>query len=249
MYEKQIDRLIEVANKVLKNNITSIIEIGARDCTETLIFNKNFPKANIFSFECNPNTLPVCRNKVSSFKNIRLIESAVSETDGKITFNQIDQSKTVTTAIDGNPGASSIFKASGKYPVEQYAQKEIEVNSTRLDSFFKKNNISNVDILWMDIQGAELMALKSLGDFLKDIKIIHLELEFFEIYKGQPLFKDINAFLSKNNFNLIEFTSVGKYSGDGIYIRKDLKRNFVPNIILRILFRIRRKIKHILNKS
>jgi FkbM family methyltransferase len=248
MYEEHIDKVIKSAKRILGNNINTIIEIGARDCVETLIFNKNFPKSKIYTFECNPNTLPTCRKNVSGISNIQLIESAVSDTDGNITFNQIDSSKTITERSDGNPGASSIFKANKEYPLESYVQKEITVPSTRLDTFFKKNNITETDILWMDIQGAELMSMKSLGGLIHAIKIIHLEFEFFEIYKGQPLFRDINSFLKQNGFNLIELTTVGKYAGDGIYARKNLKRGYLPYFLLKFIFRLKRKIRTILKK-
>ena len=221
--ELQMNEVMGTARKLLKNNIGTILEIGARDCVETLVFNKNFPDSRIFTFECNPSTLPKCRNNVSNVSNIELIESAVSDKDGRITFNQIDSSKTITGRNDGNPGASSLFKASGKYPVEAYVQKEIRVPSIRLDTFFTDKGIDEVDILWMDIQGAELMALKSAGEHIKKIKIIHLELEFFEIYKDQPLFKEVHAFLKQNGFCLLKFTTVGKYAGDAIYVNKDLK--------------------------
>lgn len=241
MYEKQIDRVTKIAKKLLGDNIRTILEIGARDCVETLIFNKYFPNSKIYTFECNPNTLPLCRDNIKGILNVRLIESAVSEIDGEISFNQIDTSKTITSRSDGNPGASSIFKASGKYPKENYVQNEIKVNSIRLDTFLNKTNIKDIDILWMDIQGAELMALKSLGEKINQVKIIHLECEFFEIYRDQPLFDDINLFLESNGFNLIEFTNVGRYAGDAIYSKKSIKKNYIPIFILKHGHRVWRK--------
>ena len=45
-------------------------------------------------------------------------------------------------------------------------QKEIIVNGIRLDTFINENNINNIDLLCMDLQGYELNALKSLGNHL-----------------------------------------------------------------------------------
>lgn len=198
--------------------IDSIVEIGARDCGETIKFSKQYPKSNIISFECNPQTLDICRKRIKSISNAKLIESAVSDKNGFISFYAIDPEKTKTTWKDGNPGASSILQASGDYPVEKYVQKKIKVKSTRMDKAMEENGLKRVDLLWMDIQGAELMALKSFGGNLRNVKIIHTEVEFMEIYKNQPLFKDIKLYLEKEGFIFDSFTVEGQYSGDAIFI-------------------------------
>ena len=43
-------------------------------------------------------------------------------------------------------------------------------------------------------------------------------MEFFKIYKSQPLFKHIIKYLTKNNFTFTGYTSVNKYSGDAVFI-------------------------------
>ncbi|MNL50802.1 hypothetical protein D3C87_1738460 [compost metagenome] len=73
----------------------------------------------------------------------------------------------------------------------------------------------------MDIQGAELMALHGLERNISIVKLIHLEVEFMEIYKNQPLFEKINSFLKGKNFLLVGFTNYGEYSGDAIFLNRD----------------------------
>lgn len=235
MKNNNLRRFIAIAKKYLQTkNIDTVIELGARDCEETLdFFNLLHPK-EIYTFECNPYTLSICRKNIKGIKSIHLIEKAACNKNGKIKFYSIDQKKTITTWKDGNPGASSLFKASGKYPIEKYVQKEIEVEAIRLESFFKENNIRKVDLLWMDIQGAELLALQGLGNRIYDVKFIYTEVEFFEIYKNQPLFKDIRSFLDKNGFVLLGFTSLEQYSGDAIFINKKLITNKFKFIKMRL---------------
>jgi FkbM family methyltransferase len=195
-----------------------IFEVGARDCEETITFSDQYPASKIFAFECNPSTLPLCRKNVSGRKNITLIEKAVSDRTGKITFYPIDPEKTKTSWKDGNPGASSLLKASGKYPIEDYKQKEVEVETVTLSKILEDYSLPRIDTLWMDIQGAELMALTGLASRLSDVRLIHTEIEFLEIYSGQPLFKDIYNFLVSKGFILVGFTNVGHYSGDAVFV-------------------------------
>lgn len=232
MYEQTVKTFIEIAEKYIGNKKLTVVELGALDCKETLGFNSLLNKPTIFTFECNPNTLPLCRKRVKKFKNIHLIEKAVSNIDGKVKFYPIDQKKTVTTWKNGNPGASSLLRASGEYPVEKYIQKEIEVDTITLKSFMKTYKLEHIDLLWMDIQGAELLALQGLGERIKDIKFIHTEVEFFEIYKDQPLFEDIRYFLLKNGFVFLGFSNFAEYSGDAIFINRNIINNPLKSLKL-----------------
>jgi FkbM family methyltransferase len=196
-----------------------IFVFGARDCGETVMIAREFPGARIFSFECNRATLPACRERAAAYPQITLTESAVGETDGTATFHPIDQEKTVTTWTDGNPGASSLFLASGRYEVESYVQRTEEVAITRPDTFMAANRIAKVDAVWMDIQGAELMALRGFGERISDVRLLSLEAEFIEIYEGQPLFREIRDFLAAKGFLLTSFLTLGRHSCDAVFVR------------------------------
>lgn len=210
--------LFKLCNNLIGDeNIKIIFEFGARYGEDTVQFAIKYPHATIYTFECNPNTLPICKQNISEFKNIILTERAVSDQDGEISFFSIDKEKTITSWEDGNQGASSLFKASKKYPVENYVQKEIKVESITLKTFMKNNDIENIDILWMDIQGAELLALKGLENKLNNVKIIHLEVEFLKIYLRQPLFQNVKKFFKNKEFSFLGFTSKNIYSADAVF--------------------------------
>jgi FkbM family methyltransferase len=180
-YELHLDQFLSVASRLLgPDDIRTVIELGARDGSETAEFARRLPRAHIYTFECNPQTFPQCRSTVSGLQQVELVEKAVADRDGPITFFPIDPERTETTWEDGNPGASSLLRASGKYPVETFAQGEIMVEGTSLRSFMAERDLSGVDLLWMDIQGAELMALEGLGDRIAQVKLIHTEVEFLD---------------------------------------------------------------------
>lgn len=238
-YETGVDKLQNISKVIKKNSIETIFEVGARDCLESLALSKKFPNADVFAFECNPSTLPICRKNIelSNNKKIHLTEKAVCDTYGEISFFQIDQNKTKTSISDGNPGASSMFEASGSYPIETYVQNKITVNSTTLFDEITQKNIKNIDILWMDVQGAEILVFKGAKEKIDIIKIIHTEVNFFEIYKGQPMFLDVYNYLSKKNFVLYTFTTFGKYAGDAVFINKNyIKKYLYPYIYVKSLF-------------
>jgi FkbM family methyltransferase len=195
---KITDYFIEVAYKRFNpEDIKVIFDIGSRDRMESVELHNHFPNAKVYAFECNPLMIPVAKENTKSFSRITVVPKAVNEYDGTCTFFPID-----TNDPDvGNPGASSIFETSEDFKMEQ---KKIEVPCTRLDTFCSENNIDGIDLVWMDLQGAELLALKSMGEKLKTIKLIQSEVEFQEMFKGQDLFPEINDFFISNEFTLLD---------------------------------------------
>ncbi len=222
--QENLEGFLQVIPTYLGNlaQVKTIVEIGARDCAESKALLKACPKAHLYAFECNPDTLPRCREAVQSEPRIILVEKAVSERNGDVTFFKIDTGKTETPWPDGNPGASSLFQAAPDYAPEKYVQEKTTVTSIRLDSFFKENEVWSIDILWMDIQGGELGALKSAGSLLKTIKVIETEVEFKRIYKDQPLFADIKKYLNSNGFLLVGFNGFGHHSGNAVFVNKSI---------------------------
>ena len=193
-------------------------DIGSRDCNQSIEIYNKFPNAKIYAFECNTNTIKICRENIKNYTDrITLIETAVNDYDGECSFYPIDQTNTITTWEDGNPGASSLFISNGSYIYEKYVQTEIKTKCNRLDTIMKEYNINKVDIIWMDLQGAELLALKSLGDKLKNIKYIYTEVSHKEIYTGQVMYKEMNEYMNKHNFIVVNELSMTGWQEDVIY--------------------------------
>lgn len=81
--------------------------------------------------------------------------------------------------------------------------KTIPMPTKRLDDLME---IGEVDFLKLDVQGAELMVLENAVRTLEHVSVIQCEVEFVELYEGQPLFSDIDAFLRSKGFSFLKFT-------------------------------------------
>ena len=221
-----IEKFINYIND--KNKAYVIFDIGSRDCQQSIEFYKTFPNAKIYAFECNPNTLNLCEENIIPYQDrITLIKGAVCDYDGSITFYPINQEKTKTTWKDGNPGASSLFKSNGKYTVETYVQDEITTNCHRLDTIMNKHNIPCVDIIWMDLQGAELLALKGLGNKLSSVEYLYTEVSHKEMYTGQIMYKELNDYMIKNNFSILNKLRLSGWQEDVVYKKKSGDMNSI----------------------
>lgn len=205
----------------LPKSVDVIFDIGSCHCLESVEFAKKYKNSRIFAFEANPESYQVCLNNSKDYPSIEVINQAVNDYDGSCKFYPMDKKRTVTTWEDGNQGASSLYRANGAYDhIEKYVQYEIEVPCTRIDTFCEKNNIDHIDIVWMDLQGAELKALKSMGKILDTVQIIHTELEINPMYDGQCLFSDVNDFLTNNGFDLEWGDTNVQFGTDFIFVRR-----------------------------
>lgn len=212
--------LIKIIQKSFCDEEKIIFEFGSRYGEDSTALAAAFPNAHIYTFECNPNTLEICRNECKRYQNITLTEKAVSNINKRVEFYPINKELTKTTWGDGNQGASSLLQASGEYPIEEYIQDKILADAITLKSFMNQHAIKNINFLWMDIQGAELMALEGLDNYIEKVNIIYTEVEFMQIYKDQPLFSDIKKFLEEHCFKFAGFLSRSQFSGDAIFINE-----------------------------
>ncbi len=83
---------------------------------------------------------------------------------------------------------------------------DVETNS--LDNIIEEFNLPKPDVLSLDVQGAELYALKGAKRILSnELLCIQNEIEFSEIYKGQGLFHHQHQLLNDNGFRLVNIFS------------------------------------------
>jgi len=109
------------------------------------------------------------------------------------------------------------------YPHEKYAQVPIEVKCQTLDTICSDNNIGPIDLIWIDLQGAEIKALDGLRERLKEVQYIWVEITHIPLYVGQPLFPEFDAFMEKNGFEILTPIHPQAYFEDALYRRKNLK--------------------------
>jgi FkbM family methyltransferase len=212
-------------------DIKIAFEVGSRDLLDA---NEIAAKYNckVYSFECNPDCIRECL-KNNTDDRVHLIQKAVCEQDGKISFMAFDLNKY------DNMGASSIYEIdfTSNRPVydpdygRKDVQKKVDVDACRLDTFCNEQtelpspqapNPEGVrgmpltgikregiipDAIFMDVQEAELNVLKSMGELLNKVKYIVFEASNSSTYKGGCCYNDIDLFLKENGF---------RYRGDNM---------------------------------
>ena len=192
----------KILNEIKDFNITGALHIGAHDCQEDLFYKKNLKIDNIVWVDAME--AKVFQGKE---KGHNIFHATISDTDDQdVKFN-----------ITNNEQSSSILDF-GTHSIEHpdvVFVKSIIQKSKKIDTFLKNNNIDpSIYNFWnFDIQGAELLALKGATNAIKFAKVIYLEVNTKELYKGCALLETIDTFLKSYNFErkIIEMTRLWCY--------------------------------------
>lgn len=81
--------------------------------------------------------------------------------------------------------------------------------------------IGCVDFFKIDVQGNELSIFENGQSVLETVLLIQTEVEFVQLYKDQPLFSDVDAYLRSKGFQFFRFTGFGTRTFKPLVINKN----------------------------
>jgi FkbM family methyltransferase len=134
-----------------------------------------------------------------------------------------DQNDQAVEFIVTNNGQSSSILELDEHKKEHPSVVEIyrEKRTTcRLDTLMKRHSIEPVDFINLDIQGAELLALRGLGSYLHHVQYIYTKVNTKALYKNCALLAEMDDFLAREGFVRKELSMTPHGWGDAFYVRE-----------------------------
>lgn len=190
-----------------------IIEAGAHKGRDTVKLSKACPFGMIYAFEPIPELFNILKEYTQEYKNISCYPMALSHETG---INNIYVSS-------GRSDAASSLLLPHSYLEEQpnVKFKELEIKTIKLSDFCQQQNIQQIDLLWLDMQGYEPIMLQAAENILKNVKAIHTEVNLTERYKGCMLYKEYRKFLEHQGFILIKENIFKPTWGNALFIKQN----------------------------
>lgn len=224
--------------KILINNIrhvdkeiNTIFEIGSRDALDAITANRVFKPNSVHVFECNKTLLSTCKNNIDKYNNIFLCDKAVYGEDNlKLKFKFPTKLPGPTESWNGcgslrgevlkeyYESTNHLFKNLNK---NNSSFDEVEVDTISLNTYCKNNNVDNIDLIMLDVEGVPLQILKTY-DNIKNTKIIISEVYYKIIWeKGNDTFQEMENFL-KDNFKCVYNEKKNTHFGNAMWVNKSI---------------------------
>lgn len=201
-----------------KYEIKSIFDIGAHHGYWTILAKSFFPNSKVYLFEPISEHMVVLKKNTSSLSNLNYYNIALGSTSGSINLNIATDSDS-SSILDFHTNIYNEFKQT------IVDKKEIQIKC--VSELIANGELEIPDLIKLDIQGYELLALIGFGDYLKSVKYIIIEVSFIELYVNQPSLSDIISFLDKNQFALTSISELRGFSKkiiqtDMLFVNKGL---------------------------
>jgi FkbM family methyltransferase len=191
---QSVAKIQKLAASVPRENCRCILDIGANCGLFGLFAKKRFPGAAIYSLEPSENLQAVLKENLS-FGDSHIFPYAVGDKDGYTNLYINTESEQTNSLI-----RSVVETTSRGHRIITG-----RVKSVRLDTFVMEQGIEHIDILKVDIQGAEHMIFTDGINALSKTDYLLLEVTFFDADVKElltqaarffPYYKVINLVLS-----------------------------------------------------
>jgi FkbM family methyltransferase len=175
-----------------------VLHIGASTGQEAPEYAKQGIQ-NMLFIEAIPSVYEDLKRFIAPYPNALAINACIGDEDGK----------EVTFHVANNGGQSSSYLELGTHaqahPSVKY-QQDIKMFTKRIDTLYSELFIPPFayDFLNIDLQGAELFALRGMGDLLHNFKYAYLEVNEKELYKGCALIGEVDEYMKRFGFRRVE---------------------------------------------
>jgi len=177
--------------------------VGCYDCGDSIRFKQRFPECQVYSFEASPSRHTKLETVALKY-NLNLVKKAVCDVDGTAEFydSLVDNEQ-----VDAQ---GSFFKHTEIYkttnPRIEQKLTSVTVETTTLNSFCMNNNITEIDLLYVDVEGAELQVIKGMCDYRPKIIFVEtldlLNSESQPMWVGATQSKDLEEYILSLGYKL-----------------------------------------------
>ncbi len=204
---KNIERLDQARRLGFKPRV--VFDGGAFQGLWAREVNQLFPDAQFVLIEANKYLIDVIGDNTSAFDPPSLITNvAIGEEKGDDTLN-------VWSDKMEDQGASLLDHVKGR------AKTVIKVKVDTLDHISRKVDLLP-DLVKLDLQGAELMALKGAHRVLKHAEMFIIEFGCLEAYENRATPRDVISFMYANDYCLYDIAGLNYRPYDGALNGGDL---------------------------
>ena len=203
IYNRKLEKSLLELEKIDPSFSINFVDVGAAEDIHPR-WKRVLKYINYFGFEPDKRSSELLQ-KNDSCKSYNIFPIALWEKTQKLDINLTKEPR-VSSSYQPNYDFLNKFKDSERFKII----KTLEVESVDLDSL----EILDIDFIKIDVQGGELDILNGSRNSLERCLGLELEVEFLTLYKGQPLFGDLQKQLINYGFEFIDFVNLCRWERD-----------------------------------
>jgi len=193
-----------VLDRVLKRD-SVVFDVGANQGSVTLVAAKRVPNGRVFSFEPVPQVFAQLKAnvEVNGFRNVSLFNCALSDAPGTANmYTSLDVA--IHSAV--NEGLASFF--SSDYRTSLLGVVEVKT----MDEVVKSNAVERVDLVKIDVEGAELQVLHGAASMLqRDHPGILMEINPSALAAARVFPHEVLGYVRSLGYTVNEILPSGEY--------------------------------------
>jgi FkbM family methyltransferase len=221
LFDKQYRRAFRNLRHLPRVNYRFVVDAGANRGAFTDAFLRLHRPERIILVEAIPELAMKLQEKYSSDARITVVAGALSDRNGEARF-EINRSEASSSLLPIDPRNSEWF---GR---DLSVANSIMVPALALPELMTREKLESVDLLKLDLQGAERLVLSGGATVLDRVRVIYTEIFFEPLYTGAWLFSELNEFLSDHRFKLCGLSNiVHAIDGDLVQANATFRRNDV----------------------
>lgn len=194
-------------------NVAGVIHAGAHLGEEAVAY-RQLGVDKVVWIEADPRTYKKLKYALRRFKSHEIVNAVVGEEEGK----------QVTFHVANNGESSSILELDRhktEHPEVEYVDK-FSASTTTLDRIAEDLDAWDCNFLNLDLQGAELLALRGATQLLDSVDYVYTEVNIKSLYKDCARMKQIDIFLNQYDITRVVTKLTRHGWGDAFYMRKAL---------------------------
>jgi FkbM family methyltransferase len=206
-FDKQYRRAYRNLRHLPRLEYRSVIDGGANRGSFTDAFLRLHRPERLVLVEAIPDLAEKLRARYAGTSGISVVSAALSDKNGEAQF-EINRSDVSSSLLPIDPRNTTWF---GR---DLTVARTVQVPTMTLPALMDEQGLETVDLLKLDLQGAERFVLTGGEGVLERVRVIYTEIFFEQLYVGAWLFSEMNEFLAGCGFKLCGLSNI-VHASDG----------------------------------
>jgi FkbM family methyltransferase len=201
LFDKQYRRAFRNLRHLPRLEYRFVIDGGANRGSFTDAFLQLHRPERLVLVEAIPDLAEKLRARYAGQSGISIVSAALSDKNGEGQF-EINRSEASSSLLPIDPRNTVWFSR------DLTVARTVQVATMTLPSLMEEQGLQTVDLLKLDLQGAERFVFTGGEAVLERVRVIYTEIFFERLYSGAWLFWETNEFLASRGFKLCGLSNI-----------------------------------------